>query len=107
MLCAAAAELVPSEYATFVQRLLNVVKTSMTFVERWADIGPTSRVHWVSVNRKSHFRMIIPSPRTLKESKKKRLFPMVETADKIYGVHTHFNPCMPIRLFYVLSLPNV
>ena len=35
----------PSEHMTFVQRLPNVVKTSMALGQRWVDVEPTSRVH--------------------------------------------------------------
>ena len=34
------------KYATTVQRLPNIVRTSMTFVQRWVDVVRTSIVHW-------------------------------------------------------------
>ena len=36
----------PSEHATFVQRLPDVVQTSTTFRQRKVDVVLTSRVHW-------------------------------------------------------------
>ena len=37
---------IPSEHATSIQRLLNVVQTSMTFGQRSVDVVTTSSVHW-------------------------------------------------------------
>ena len=43
-------KLKPSEYATSVQRLSNVVQTPMTFGQRWVDVVKTSRVHLVVID---------------------------------------------------------
>ena len=45
----------PSEYATSVQRLPNVVQTSWTFGQWWVDVVQTSRVYWgISVFHERH-----------------------------------------------------
>ena len=46
-----------SEHVTSVQRLPNVLQTSMMFGQRWVDAVTTQTVHWVVRTSKKTYRI--------------------------------------------------